>query len=387
MEVLKSKSYKENKKIKILVLVDHAIGKDGPHRNVVVSLNALCTRKKLSIILLTGEIEKNAPYAKSENIKIVLGFSPKKIDKLITNLILTIREMRNCDVVYVPTNLTSWLYALFCGGWYKKFVAGPNVTGIPILMPIYNPNKIMTTWFVQKWIENSEIRKNECLKGGTDESQIVVIPHRIDTNDFTPKKRDLEIWSKYGLDKKRLKIIHVGRADEKTKGVFELMNSFKILNHENKYDLIYVGSKGSYWVDDFLDIPGVYYFGRVYGEELRKLYASSDIFFALSSSESFWFTPLEAMSSGLPVVVSNTGAVDIMIPQSGKQGIIINVVGKEKKEFSSNVCYLAANVLEELCTNESMRCEIGKNARKHICHNFSQEKLGIDLENVFIGIN
>lgn len=370
-------------KLKVLVLVDHAKGIDGPHRNVVGTLNALATRKNLEITLLTGDIEKEAKYSSEGKVKIVLGFKPKSPQHIPKNIFYILREIFRNDIVYVPTNLTSWLYALLCGAWTKKFIAGPNVAGIPGLMPIHEPNKIMTTWFLDRWIVNSEIVKYHCMNAGTLEKQIEVIPHSIDTEDFTPEKRDKSIWEKYDLDPDRLKILHVGRANNKLKGVPQLMETFSRLNINNQYDLVYVGSQGEYWDDQYLKIPGVHYLGKIYGGELRKIYASSDIFFAMSLWETFWFTPLEAMSSGLPVVVNAVGAVNEMIPVNGEQGVIIDILNDTKTDFSENVSEIAAEALRTLCNDEPKRYKMGVCARSHIVKTFSEKNLGKKLEEVF----
>ncbi len=374
-----------NKLLKVLILVDHAKGTSGPHRNVVGSLNALSVRKDISLTLLTGAIDVNAPYYTNSTIRIQLGFHPKKILRAPLNLFYAFKEVLGCDVVYIPTNLTSWLYALFCGAWGKKFIAGPNVTGVPLLMPVAEPNPIMTTWFVDKWIENSQIRKYYCERAGTDPKHIEIIHHSIDANDFSPIKRDISVWEKYGINNGKLKIIHVGRATEKRKGVPELIEAFKILNKNNEYDLIYVGLLGDYWDDSFLEIPGVHCLGPVYGEDLRVLYASSDLFFGLSTWESFWFTPLEAMASGLPVVVTKTGAVSEMIPHNGVEGFYLDGVITKSGEFTNDVSVRAASMLLELVKDYEKRTEIGKMARKYVEREFSEQELGRKLVKVFKG--
>lgn len=371
------------KKLKVLILVDHAKGISGPHRNVVGTLNALSGQENLQVTLLTGAIDEHAPYAKDRKVKIILGFQPKNPWKILINLFYVLKEIVKNDVIYIPTNLTSWLYAFLCGAWAKKFIAGPNVTGIPGLMPISEPNKVMTTYFVDKWIENSDIRKYHCMNAGTPESQIEVVHHAIDTTDFTPDKKDRSVWEKYDLDSDRLKILHVGKATKKLKGVPELMEVFKKLNVDDKYDLVYVGPQGVYWDDKYLKIPGVHYLGKIYGEELRTIYASSDIFFAMSTWETFWFTPLEAMASGLPVVVNSVGAVDAMIPKNGREGIIIDILNDDKTDFLPNVSDIANNALQKLCDDAKLRQTMGQNARLHVMNAFSEEALGEKLESIF----
>src|SRR5690606_37825582 len=49
--------------MRVLVLVDHAVGISGPHRNVVGTLNALSAREDVDLRVLTGKIGASEPYA------------------------------------------------------------------------------------------------------------------------------------------------------------------------------------------------------------------------------------------------------------------------------------------------------------------------------------
>jgi len=56
---------------------------------------------------------------------------------------------------------------------------------------------------------------------------------------------------------------------------------------------------------------------------MEEFYAAADIFALLSDFDTFGMTVLEAMASGLPVIVSpNVGAKDLVI--QGQQGFIID---------------------------------------------------------------
>lgn len=370
------------KKIKILILVDHIKGIDGPHRNVIGTIEALNLSSKLDVTVLTGDLYEE-DFKRYQNINIIQKFYPKNLRKVFSNYFQVLKYIRKVDIVYVPTNLTSWLYAFFTGASLKKFIAGPNVAGIPFLMNIHNPNKIMTTWFVDKWIENSEVRKRQCIEAGTNKKQIKVLPHCINTSEFTPLKRDKSVWNKYGLNPNKIKILHVGRATTRTKATKELMHIFKKLNKNNNYDLVFVGHKGKFWEKEFDNIPGIHYLGKVYDENLRVLYASSDIFFALSYWESFWFTPLEAMSSGLPIVVSDVGAVNTFIPENGIQGFRLDILNDKSKKFRKDYDKVCINILRNLCEDEVLRKKISYEGRRYIEKNFSLDIMKNNLEQLF----
>ncbi|MCD8501500.1 MAG: glycosyltransferase [Bacillaceae bacterium] len=53
--------------------------------------------------------------------------------------------------------------------------------------------------------------------------------------------------------------------------------------------------------------------GFVEGENLAKIYASSDLFLFPSPTETFGNVVLEALSSGLPVIAANAGGVKHLV--------------------------------------------------------------------------
>lgn len=107
--------------------------------------------------------------------------------------------------------------------------------------------------------------------------------------------------------------------------------------------------------------------GDLKPEDLKKEYEKMDLFVLISKWESFGLTTLEAMSYGIPVVVSNVGGL---------------------KEFVKENCgYLANNEeefllqIEKLLLNDSLRKEMGKNAldlvNKQFDVNIMLEKINI----------
>ena len=115
------------KALNVLFLVDRAVGDSGPHRNVVSTLNALVTRSDVRVTLLTGRIDANEPYSQSSRLSVVSGFEPKTRAKIPAQMRSVLKLARPADVIYVPTGLTSALYAfaakLVLG---KRLVLGPT---------------------------------------------------------------------------------------------------------------------------------------------------------------------------------------------------------------------------------------------------------------------
>lgn len=368
--------------MKVLVIVDHAVGISGPHRNVVGSLNALSARSDVDLRLLAGKIDENEPYASQCNIQ--LGFEPHNVAKFIQNQLLVRKAVKDRDLIYIPTGLKSFLYAYSAKG-SRKLIGGPNITGIPIVMDPANPSPLMTMRMCDGWIEMSDLRADLCVKAGTPRDYINIIPHSIDTNRFSPKFRNREVWNKFGLDSNAVKLVYVGRMNEERKGIDTLINAFKLISEKissKKVELILIGKAGPMLTLEHKNVPYVYTIGPHYGQELVELLASTDIFIAASSWETFWYTPLEAMACGLPVVVSNTGAVPLMIPEDGVQGRALTLVN-EDNAFLPNASEYLADATIELIMNESLRDTMGKIARDYITVHFAEVKQGELLYQAF----
>ncbi len=68
-------------------------------------------------------------------------------------------------------------------------------------------------------------------------------------------------------------------------------------------------------------LPGADFAGRLTGDDLATAFASSDVFFFPSASETFGLVSLEALASGLPCVVADaTGSKDIV--RHGIDGLV-----------------------------------------------------------------
>ena len=63
-------------------------------------------------------------------------------------------------------------------------------------------------------------------------------------------------------------------------------------------------------------MPDAYFTGYLYGEDLSRVYASADIFLFPSTTETFGNVVQEALSSGLPSVVSDIGGCKELIQRS-----------------------------------------------------------------------
>ena len=100
-------------------------------------------------------------------------------------------------------------------------------------------------------------------------------------------------------------------------------------------------------------LPEAHFTGFITDDELYRAYASSDIFFFPSDTETFGNVTLEAMSSGLPCVVADaTGSRSLV--ESGVNGYL--APPRDTREF--------ARCIKEIASNEDLREKMGKAARQ-----------------------
>ena len=366
-------------KLKVLMIVDHIIPTTGPHRNVLGTIQALSRRDDIELSVLCERHDLKAELLLK--IHLQLGFVPGNFRKIFSNLWLSFKLIRSIDVIYVPSGLKSFLYAWLLKG-RKPLVAGPNVTGLPYLMNMYNPSPLMTTWMANAWIEMSELRVKECLSGGTKRSQIHLVPHSVDSNFFRPDRKNSGLWQKYNIPSTAEVILFTGRIQLGRKGIPELIEAFKIIRQKRPNAVLVFIGRAQMDVKDYESLPGVYFLGPKSGDDFADHLASADLFMAASRYETFWFCPIEAMCSGLPVVVTDAGAVPEMIPQNGIQGVRVPVLTENFKYLPEATKDLAEAALSLLRDNKK-RQQMGIEARAYVSREFSEEKLADRLVNVF----
>lgn len=137
---------------------------------------------------------------------------------------------------------------------------------------------------------------------------IQILPRGIPLDQFSPSKRGLGVWEKFG-GKKPVRFIFVGRIS-KEKDIPFLEKVWHQLHQEN--DLIELMFVGNGWYletlkSNFADCPEVLFAGEQGGETLASLYADADYFIFPSGTDTFGNVVVEALASGTPAIVTDKG--------------------------------------------------------------------------------
>jgi len=189
-----------------------------------------------------------------------------------------------------------------------------------------------------------------------------VTPFGIDTRIFLPKVNKIhsdEI------------VIGTVKTLESVYGIDTLIKAFCVIQKRNlpmRTRLLIVG-KGSK-MGDYKQLARsleqedkIEFFGFVNHDEVPSLLQSFDVFVALSRSESFGVSVLEASACGLPVVVSDAeGFVEVV--ENNKTGLIV----------PKNDEVAAAKAIEKLVLNPEKRKQMGQFGRAHVEDNYSWDK-------------
>ena len=182
-------------------------------------------------------------------------------------------------------------------------------------------------------------------RAGVDPSLIKVFKRGVDSNLFNPNKADPSFWKRLlGIDPNRKVILYVGRVS-KEKNLETITYLAKVFPEE----VFVIVGDGPYMEELKKNKPkNVFLTGYMKGEDLAKAYASSYLFLFPSETETYGQVVLEAMASGLPVIVSSKGAAHEHV-EDGLTGFIAN----SKEDFA----YKLALLLEKEDLREQMSRE------------------------------
>ncbi|PGX10517.1 glycosyltransferase family 4 protein [Bacillus sp. AFS033286] len=215
-------------------------------------------------------------------------------------------------------------------------------------------------------IKNSESQKIKVIKNCTD-------TERFNPSSHLSNERN-QLRSKYGIKKDDTVLFFSGRLT-KTKGVKELVESFSKIKEENVKLLI----SGSSWYGVNTKVryvreletltktlkDKIVFTGFVPYKEISKIHAIADI----ALVPSIWEEPaglvvIEAMSSGLPLIITNSGGMPEYV--TDECAIIV--------ERDNNLIESLKKAIEELIRSEVKRKEMGLAGRTHVVEFFNKEQ-------------
>ncbi|MBF0505750.1 MAG: glycosyltransferase [Nitrospirae bacterium] len=234
--------------------------------------------------------------------------------------------------IHASTPGTLGLLALFIAKLMNIPISGTYHTDIPQYVKSLTNDTFLenVAWNYMIWFYNlmeevmvpSSSTRQQLIQKGLIADKAKPLPRWVDTDIFSPAKKDPYLWRRYGLGD-AVKFLYVGRVS-KEKNLEILARAFKeVVDSGNICDLIIAGD-GPYKneLEKLLEGYPVLFTGFLSGDELHTTYASADVFLFPSTTDTFGNVVLEAQASGLPVIVSDEGGPKELII-NGKTGLVV----------------------------------------------------------------
>ncbi|MCX6772142.1 MAG: glycosyltransferase family 4 protein [Candidatus Micrarchaeota archaeon] len=235
--------------------------------------------------------------------------------KCIERVIAASSEKGKYDLVHTHDWLTS-----------KAGSALRNKLSIPLVQTFHSTEFDRTSWpweyildIERSAASNADLiiavskrTRAQVMRLGAEEKKIRVVYNGVDSERFGAVKIDAKISALLKKDKKI--VLFLGRLTEQ-KGPVQFLHAAKKVLSKNPNVLFLVAGKGELLpmlINISLELgisDSVKFLGYVPEEEQQKLYKIADVYIMPSTSEPFGITALEAMSSGVPVIISKTSGV------------------------------------------------------------------------------
>jgi glycosyltransferase involved in cell wall biosynthesis len=203
------------------------------------------------------------------------------------------------------------------------------------------------------WVNSEQYRKCWVDRGFAPE-KLKILPRGLDTDLFTPERRDLTFWPGSGSNGKEVRLLYVGRISRE-KDLDVLAAAYKKLRQAGHPVKLYFVGLGPYTEALTEALPDAVFLGYLKGEKLAKAYASADVFVFPSTTDTFGNVILEAQASGLPVIVSDLGGPKELV-EDGKTGFVTKA--HDADDF--------ARAIEQMSGDPKLRARMGHEARQQV---------------------
>lgn len=284
-----------------------------------------------------------------ENIENIINIKPlfsmkmpfyKTLDLVLPNFFKIKKEIKqlNPHLIHISTPGTVGLCALISAKLLKIPVVGIYHTDFPAYMYKNTKSSFVkkgTIFFLKLFYsqykalfsrseEYFETIKNQL---SFNEDDLYLLKAGINIETFDKEFEDQGIWEEYGIDKSSFKFIYTGRISLE-KNLDKLIKIWQENSFDN-CDLILVGDIEINSLNkQVLKKSNISLLGRKQKKDLSKLYASSDCFIFPSTTDTLGQVVMEAMSSGIPVIVTNQGGPKTFVNESC--GYIVDIYNEDE---------------------------------------------------------
>jgi glycosyltransferase involved in cell wall biosynthesis len=337
--------------LKICLISDTVYDVNGVSRFIQdFAKEALAFEKPFFVITST----KKEHYEKIEN---VINLKPlitmkmpfyKSLDLVIPSFFKIYKKIKeiNPTLLHISTPGTVGLCALISAKLLKIPVVGIYHTDFPSYLYKNTKSKFVkngTVLFLKLFYKGYKaifLRSEEYSKIVQEQlnlkkENLFLVKAGINIKSFDKTFKDETIWDGYQVQKDKFKVLYVGRLSVE-KGVDTLISYWNEFNLSD-CELILVGDLE--FELNQKELKNIKIIGRKQKEDLSKLYASSDCFIFPSTTDTLGQVVMEALSSALPVIVTNQGGPKTFVSQ--EFGYILDF--KQKDEVKKAILELKNN--------------------------------------------
>lgn len=215
---------------------------------------------------------------------------------------------------------------------------------------------------------------------GIESSKIDVVYNSVDISFFSPGNKDSELMAKLNITDNDMVILFVGKLTS-WKNPFTILYATKILIKKGLPIKVLLAGRGAQKQNlqnmaHFLGLKDrVISLNFIENTELNKYYRLADVFVMPSLSTLMWedhfpFAVVEAMASGLPVIVTESGGMPELVGDVGK----IYPQGNYRR---------LAGHLYEILTDKNMRQNLSVKSRARVEQMFDNKKNSLRIYEIF----
>jgi len=289
--------------------------------NTIRKMTAAAVRAGREIVVVTSRFEFAAGDIPIKNFQPIGEFElPEyELQKLafppVLQMVDYIQRHKFTEVIIStpgPVGLVGLLAAKSLG----LRTSGIYHTDFPQYVGILTDDRYLETltWVYMHWFYsqmdtlyvNSEHYRRCWIERGIAAEKLKILPRGLDTSLFHPAKRDHGVRAKFGAANGEPVLLYVGRIS-KEKDLDVLAAAYRGLRKRHSRARLVLVGDGPYLKELRDTLPEAVFTGYLSGADLAKAFASADIFVFPSTTDTFGNVVLEAMASGLPAVVSDTG--------------------------------------------------------------------------------
>jgi glycosyltransferase involved in cell wall biosynthesis len=160
---------------------------------------------------------------------------------------------------------------------------------------------------------------------GIPKSNSELLPPGTNRRRFHPMHKTDGIFKKYGAEGDGPKVLYVGRISKEKNIPFliSVWEKYKERHLDHDAELVLVGEGALRHKSSCTRLDGVIFTGPVVGEDLSRLYASSDLFVFPSVTDTLGQVVMEAQASGVCCLVSDKGGPQSIVNHRGRPGGLV----------------------------------------------------------------